>query len=65
MLHFWSDTGSSVNAKKVVLAIGYNDAYPDIPSFVECWADTIIPCSFSDGYGNKDRIWGIVANSKM
>ena len=60
-----SDTGSSVKAKKVVLAVGYHDAYPDIPGFVECWADTIIPCSFCDGYENRDRIWGIVANSKM
>lgn len=60
-----SDNETSVKAKKVVLAIGYHDVYPDIPGFIECWADTIIPCSFCDGYENKDRIWGIVVNSKM
>jgi thioredoxin reductase len=32
---------------------------------MECWADTIIPCPFCDGYENRDRIWGVVANSKM
>jgi thioredoxin reductase len=60
-----SDNETSIKAKKVVLAIGYHDVYPDIPGFVECWADTIIPCPFCDGYENRDRVWGIVANSKV
>jgi thioredoxin reductase len=55
----------SVRAKKVLLAVGYHDVYPDIPGFIECWADTIIPCAFCDGYENRDRIWGVVVNSKM
>jgi thioredoxin reductase len=60
-----SGSETSVKAKKVVLAVGYYDVYPDIPGFVECWADTIIPCPFCDSYENRDRIWGIVVNSKM
>jgi thioredoxin reductase len=59
------DNDTSIGAKKVVLAVGYHDVYPDIPGFVECWADTIIPCPFCDGYENRDRVWGIVVNSKM
>jgi thioredoxin reductase len=60
-----ADNQTSIRAKKVVLAVGYHDAYPDIPGFIECWADTIIPCPFCDGYENRDRIWGIVVNSKI
>jgi thioredoxin reductase len=60
-----SDNGTSFKAKKVVLAVGYHDVYPDIPGFVECWADTIINCPFCDGYENRDRIWGVVVSSKM
>jgi thioredoxin reductase len=60
-----NDNGTSVKAKKVILALGYHDVYPDIPGFIECWADTIIPCSFCDGYENRDRTWGIVVNSTM
>jgi thioredoxin reductase len=45
--------------------VGYHDVYPDIPGFVERWADTIIPCPFCDGYENRDRAWSIVVNSKM
>jgi thioredoxin reductase len=59
------DNGTSIKAEKVILAVGYHDVYPDIPGFVECWADTIIPCPFCDGYENRDRAWGIVVNSKM
>ena len=60
-----ADNQTSIRAKKVVLAVGYHDVYPDIPGFIECWADTIIPCPFCDGYENRDRVWGIVTNSKM
>jgi thioredoxin reductase len=60
-----NDNETSIKAKKIVLAVGYHDVYPDIPGFIECWADTIIPCSFCDGYENRDRIWGIVVNSTM
>jgi thioredoxin reductase len=60
-----AENENSIRAKQVILAIGYYDVYPDIPGFIECWADTIIPCPFCDGYENRDRIWGIVANSKM
>jgi thioredoxin reductase len=60
-----NDSETSIGAKKIILAVGYHDVYPDIPGFIECWADTIIPCAFCDGYENRDRIWGIVVNSKM
>ena len=59
-----SNSETSIKAKKVILAVGYHDTYPDIPGFVECWADTIISCPFCDGYDNRDRVWGIVVNSK-
>ena len=60
-----ADNQTSIRAKKVVLAVGYHDVYQDIPGFVECWADTIIPCPFCDGYENRDCVWGIVVKSKM
>jgi thioredoxin reductase len=59
-----SHNETSIKAKKVVLAVGYHDVYPDIPGFLKCWADTIIYCPFCDGYENRDRVWGIVVNSK-
>lgn len=52
--------GGRCTARHVVLACGYRDVYPDIDGFDECWAHTIIPCPFCDGYENRDRRWGIV-----
>lgn len=47
-------------ARHVILACGYEDQHPPIEGFEACWADTIIPCPFCDGYENRDRLWGIV-----
>ena len=55
------DKGTAISAKHVILAVGYRDVHPNIPGFAECWADTIIPCPYCDGYENRDRVWGIVA----
>ncbi len=52
-------------AKKVILALGYQDVHPAIEGFSQAWADTIIPCPFCDGYENRDRSWAIVANMEM
>jgi thioredoxin reductase (NADPH) len=57
------DAGTTVTARHVVLAMGCRDLYPDIPGFMACWANTIIPCPFCDGYENRDRLWGMVATS--
>lgn len=54
-------TDGSWQAHQVILACGYQDEYPQIDGFSDCWADTIIPCPFCDGYENRDRVWGIVA----
>lgn len=56
--------GTSITARQVVLALGYQDVYPDVPGFQDCWGHTIIPCPFCDGYENRDRVWGLVASSE-
>ena len=53
---------NSLEAKKVILAMGFKDKYPKLNGFSEAWANTIIPCPFCDGYENRDRTWGIIAN---
>ena len=55
--------GSSWRAQHVVLTTGYRDLLPDIDGFRACWATTIIPCPFCDGFENRDRVWGIVPST--
>lgn len=50
-------------AREVVLASGYRDVFPDIDGFAACWATSIIPCPFCDGYEQRDRLWGIVPST--
>lgn len=59
-LTVYTDGGRAYHSRQVLLACGYRDRHPDIEGFAECWADTIIPCPFCDGFENRDRIWGIV-----
>ena len=60
-----STQSGRLKARKVILALGYQDIHPDIAGFAEAWADTIIPCPFCDGYENRGREWAIVANYEM
>lgn len=57
--------GSVINARHVILAMGFRDFYPDVPGFLPCWGDTIIACPYCDGYENRDRVWGLVVNSQI
>ncbi|MFT7475842.1 MAG: thioredoxin reductase [Verrucomicrobiales bacterium] len=58
-------TDDSWQAKHVILTCGYCDVLPEIEGFASCWANTIIPCPFCDGFENRDRIWGIVPSMDM
>ena len=59
---FTLETGAGTwEARHVLLACGYHDAYPELDGFADCWGGTIIICPFCDGYENRDRRWGIVA----
>ena len=51
--------------RKLVLAFGYHDEYPEIEGHRQCWADTIIPCPFCDGFENRDRKWGVVPGNEI
>lgn len=60
-----SDTGSTVTARHVILALGFRDIHLDIPGYAACWGNTIIGCPYCDGYENRDRVWGLVMKGAM
>jgi thioredoxin reductase len=59
------ESGFSITARHVILAIGHRDVHPQINGFAECWGQSIIACPYCDGYENRDRVWGMVARSPM
>ncbi|KAI9763919.1 MAG: hypothetical protein M1839_006120 [Geoglossum umbratile] len=47
-------TGAEWVGKKLVLATGSKDEYPDIPGYQECWATGVFHCLFCHGFEAKD-----------
>lgn len=60
-----NESAQTIHVRRVILAMGYHDVYPELADFHACWGKTIIPCPFCDGYENRDRVWGIVPLSEM
>jgi thioredoxin reductase len=53
--------GSSVHARRVLLATGMVDDLPDIPGMRELWGRTVFQCPYCHGWEVLDRKWAILA----
>lgn len=53
------------SAKKIIIAAGIKDIFPDIKGFAECWGISIIHCPYCHGYEYRDEPTGIFANGDM
>ena len=47
--------GSAIEARRVLLAIGIKDVWPDIPGLDRCYGDTVHVCPDCDGYETRDK----------
>ncbi|KAK3689457.1 hypothetical protein B0T22DRAFT_440937 [Podospora appendiculata] len=45
--------GETWTAKKVILATGIEDVFPDIPGYAECWVTGIFHCLYCHGWKEK------------
>ena len=55
------NSGESLSARVVILAVGVVDELPDIPGFDQHWGRQIIHCPFCHGFENRDRRWSVLA----
>ncbi|KAI0893442.1 hypothetical protein F4806DRAFT_488387 [Annulohypoxylon nitens] len=53
--HFkiWDGNNKEWNFRKVLLAVGSSDAYPDIEGYEQLWAKKIFHCLFCHGYEDR------------
>lgn len=56
------DSDTTYFAKKIIVAAGIKDIFPDIKGFAECWGISIIHCPYCHGYEYRDEPTGIFAN---
>ncbi|MFN2637375.1 MAG: NAD(P)/FAD-dependent oxidoreductase [Gemmatimonadaceae bacterium] len=47
--------GSVMEAKRILLAIGIKDVWPDIPGLDKCYGETVHVCPDCDGYETRDK----------
>ncbi|KAE8552202.1 hypothetical protein EYB25_006096 [Talaromyces marneffei] len=47
------ENGGVWRGKKLVLAVGVKDVFPEIEGYVECWGEVIHHCLFCDGYEKR------------
>lgn len=60
-----ADSDITYHGKKIVIATGIKDIFPDIEGFAECWGISIIHCPYCHGYEYRNEETGILANGDM
>lgn len=55
-----TETGESIEGRRLILSYGIVDQLPDIPGFAQSWGKTVIHCPFCHGYEVAGRPWGLL-----
>jgi thioredoxin reductase (NADPH) len=56
--------GSKIEARRVLLAIGIQDFWPDIPGLERCYGETVHVCPDCDGYETRDKKTVVVGTGR-
>lgn len=52
-------------SRKILLAFGVKDEFPDIENFEQFWGDTVFHCPFCHGYEVRDEPLAVVGNGDI
>lgn len=52
-------------SRKILLAFGVKDEFPDIENFEQLWGDTVFHCPFCHGYEVRDEPLAVVGNGEI
>ena len=56
--------GTSLEARRILLAIGIKDFWPDIPGLDRCYGETVHVCPDCDGYETRDKKTVVVGTGR-
>jgi thioredoxin reductase len=56
--------GDTIDARRLLLAIGLQDAWPDIPGLADCFGETAHVCPDCDGYETRDQNTVVIGSGK-
>ncbi|MDP2313145.1 MAG: NAD(P)/FAD-dependent oxidoreductase [Pseudomonadota bacterium] len=57
------EDGTTVSARRVLLATGVVDVPPDVPGLAEAWGTSAFQCPYCHGWEVRDRAWGVLAST--
>ena len=57
--------GSTVRARRLLIATGLVDELPDIPGVAQLWGRDVLHCPYCHGWEVRDRAIGVLATSPM
>lgn len=57
--------GQRFEARKLILAMGIKDIFPNIKGFAECWGISVLHCPYCHGYEVARQPLGVIANGDM
>ncbi|MFL5522537.1 MAG: NAD(P)/FAD-dependent oxidoreductase [Gemmatimonadaceae bacterium] len=56
--------GSTMQAKRILLAIGIKDVWPAIPGLGDCYGETVHVCPDCDGYETRDKKTVVIGTAR-
>ena len=56
--------GSTIQAPRILLAIGLKDVWPNIPGLDQCYGETVHVCPDCDGYETRDKKTVVVGTGR-
>ncbi|MGG8495596.1 NAD(P)/FAD-dependent oxidoreductase [Tenacibaculum sp. TC6] len=65
LFNIQTQSGNIYTTKKIILATGIKDEFPNIKGFAECWGISIIHCPYCHGYEYKHQKTAILANENV
>ena len=58
------DKGSTIETRRLMLAIGIKDVWPDIPGLSDCYGETAHVCPDCDGYETRGRKTVVIGSGR-
>lgn len=55
--------GSTVEARRILLAVGLVDVLPELPGYRDLWGKSLFQCPFCHGWEARDRALGVQATA--
>ena len=58
------EDGRTFTSRRLLLAIGIKDVWPDVPGLDQCYGQTVHHCPDCDGYEARDRRTAVIASGR-